>query len=130
MSDHDNYRLQLLFLTLLREMNEKLDLVLRDNAKLKRIGEEIMSTGVTAAQALSDIQAGVANETTVEQSAITLLTQLTNQITQANGVSPAAVEAVVAQIQSNIANLANAVTLNTPVSTAPAQVGVVTPTQS
>lgn len=125
-----DYRLQLLFLSLLREMNEKLDLVLKENAKLKRIGEEIMSTGVTAAQALSDIQAQVAAQTTVEQSAITLIQALSDQLTAAAGVSPAAVEAVVAQFQAQAQALAAAVTANTPSSTAPPQVGTSTPTQA
>lgn len=119
--------LHLLHLTLLRDIDRKLDMVLASNAKLEKIGAKIMSTGVTAQQALSDLQAKVAAETTVQQSAITLLQQLASQVSAANGVSPAAVEAVVAQIQSNIDNLAGAVTANTPVSTAPPQVGVSTP---
>lgn len=86
-----------------------------------------MSTGVTAAQALSDLQAQVAAETTVEQSAITLINGLSAQLTAAQGVSPSAVEAVIAQFQASAANLAQAVTLNTPSSTAPAQVGTSTP---
>lgn len=68
----------------------------------------------TASQALTDLQNQVAAEQTVEQSAITLITNLAGQVAAANGVSPAAVEAVVAQIQSNAAALAAAVAANTP----------------
>ena len=73
-----------------------------------------MGSSVTAAQALSDLQAQVTAQTTVEQSAITLIQSLAAQITAANGVSPAAVEAVVAQFQSSASALAAAVTANTP----------------
>ena len=68
----------------------------------------------TASQALTDLQNQVAAEQTVEQSAITLITNLAGQVAAANGVSPAAVEAVVAQIQNNAAALAAAVAANTP----------------
>lgn len=75
--------------------------------------EKLMSTGTTAAQALSDLQAQVTAQTTVEASAITLIQSLAAQITAANGVSPAAVEAVVAQFQTSATALAAAVTANT-----------------
>ena len=68
----------------------------------------------TAAQALSDLQAQVAAQTTVEQSAITLIQQLAAAVTAANGVSPAAVEAVIAQFKTSATALASAVTANTP----------------
>ena len=74
----------------------------------------------TSAQALSDLQAQVAAQTTVEQSAVTLIQSLAAQITAANGVSPAAVEAVVAQFQTSAAALAAAVTANTPAAPATA----------
>lgn len=68
----------------------------------------------SASQALTDIQTATASELTVEQSAITLIQQLAAKVTAANGVSPDAVEAVVAQINANAAALAAAVTANTP----------------
>lgn len=73
----------------------------------------------SASQALTDIQTATASELTVEQSAITLIQQLAAQVTAANGVSPDAVEAVVAQINANAAALAAAVTANTPAAPAP-----------
>lgn len=69
----------------------------------------------TSAQALSDLQNQVAAELTVEQSAVTLLQQLAAAVSAANGVSPDAVEAVVAQIKAHADALAAAVTANTPV---------------
>lgn len=112
----------------LDRIEQKLDLALQKLTNIQIIGAKLMSAGVTAAQALSDLQAQVAAETTVEQSAITLINGLAAQLAAAQGVSPSAVEAVIAQFQASAANLANAVTLNTPVSTAPAQVGTSVPT--
>ena len=82
-----------------------------------------------AATALSDIQAGVAANTSAEQSAATLLGQLAAAIQTANGVSPDAVEALAQQLQAQAATLAAAVTANTPTPPqAPAQAPAPTPT--
>jgi hypothetical protein len=66
------------------------------------------------ASAIDDLTAAVAAESTAIDSAITLLNQLTTLVTNANAVSPAAVEAVVTDIQAKTAALAAAVTQNTP----------------
>ena len=67
-------------------------------------------------QDVLDLQAAVAQETTVEQSAITLLSSLSAQLTAALASSnpTAAVEAVVATMNANQAALAAAITANTP----------------
>lgn len=71
-------------------------------------------------QTLADLQAAVAADTTVEQSAVTLLTGLSVQIaalktTQTDPATGAAIDALVTQVKSNSSNLADAVTTNTPV---------------
>ena len=66
------------------------------------------------ASAIDDLTAAVAAESTAIDSAITLLNQLTTLVTNANAVSPAAVEAVVADITAKTSALAAAVTANTP----------------
>ena len=64
--------------------------------------------------ALDDLTAAVANSTTVEQSAITLLNELAALITAAAG-DPAALAALAATITSNADALATAVATNAPV---------------
>lgn len=71
---------------------------------------------------ISALTAAVATETTVDQSAVTLLTQLTAQIQtliaqSGNTVDPAALQAIVNTINANATNLASAVTTNTPAAT-------------
>jgi hypothetical protein len=69
--------------------------------------------------AISDLQAAVANDQTVEQSAITLIQGLAaqlNTISQelaASGADTTALETVVGQLNSNASALAQAVTANT-----------------
>ena len=74
---------------------------------------------------LTALQTAVANEGTVEASAITLLQGLSAQLQQliansGNTVDPAAVQAIVDSINANAATLAAAVTANTPAAPAPA----------
>lgn len=62
---------------------------------------------------LSAIQAAVTNETTVEASAITLLQNLSAQLTSLKN-DPAAIQALADSINANATSLAAAVTANTP----------------
>ena len=73
---------------------------------------------------ISKLQAAVANETTVEQSAITLLTTLSAEIqtlinASGNTVDPAALQAIVDSMNTSQAALAAAVTANTPAAPTP-----------
>lgn len=95
-------------------------------SRIERLCEQILaevqkvsSAQVTAAQAIADLTTAVTTETTVDQSVQTLITNLAAQITAANGVSPAAVEALVATMKTNATALAAAVTQNTPAPAAP-----------
>ena len=63
--------------------------------------------------ALTDLQAAVAAETTVNNSVEALVLQLAQQVKDA-GTDPVALEAVVATMQSNAASLGAFVTANTP----------------
>lgn len=71
---------------------------------------------------IDDLKAAVANETTVEQSAITLLGSLSAQLQAAlNGGNPTAdVQAVIDTMNANQTALAAAVTANTPAAAPPA----------
>lgn len=75
-----------------------------------------MSTQPTQPQDIIDLQNAVAAETTVEQSAITLIQSLASQLTAAlaSGNPTAAVEAVVTTMTANQTALAAAVAANTP----------------
>jgi hypothetical protein len=64
---------------------------------------------------VADIQAAVAAEKTVEDSAVTLLQQLTTLLKDAVAANdPVALQAVVDSLTANSAALASAVTANTP----------------
>ena len=65
-------------------------------------------------QVLQDLTAEVARQTTVDDSASTLITQLVAKIAAANAISPDAVQAVLDQIKANNDALTAAVTANTP----------------
>ena len=81
---------------------------------------DIMSqTTTNSAQALTDLQNSVANLTTVDQSAVTLLGQLSTLISQAgqaqaSGVDPNAVETLAQSVAAQASSLGAAVTANTP----------------
>jgi hypothetical protein len=71
---------------------------------------------------ITALTAAVANETTVDASVETLLTQLTSSIStliaqSGNSVDPVALQALVTTMQNNAANLGNAVATNTPAAT-------------
>jgi hypothetical protein len=67
---------------------------------------------------IDDLKAAVANDTTVEQSAITLLQGLSTQLSAAlaGANSSADVQAVIDSINANASTLAAAVAANTPAS--------------
>lgn len=69
---------------------------------------------------ISDVNAAVAAETTVEQSVIALLNGISQQLkdAQASG-DPAALDQVVANINANTKALSDAVAANTPAAPAP-----------
>lgn len=92
----------------LKEINNRLDLVL--NLLIHILNKEnlIMAT-------IQDISAAVAAESTVDDSIITLLNQIVQQLKDAQASNdPAAMDAVVASIQANTKKLSDAVTANTP----------------
>lgn len=68
---------------------------------------------ISMAASIDDVVTAVQNETTVEQSVITLLNQLSAQV-KAAGTDPVKLQAVLDQISTNSAALSAAVTANTP----------------
>jgi hypothetical protein len=83
---------------------------------LQEILTQLQAINQTEASVLLDLtalQAAVTAEDTVEQSAITLLTQISAEL-QANAGNPAAIQAIVDQINTNASTLAAAVAANTP----------------
>lgn len=92
----------------LKRIEAKLDLLLKNQG--------VVMFDLTA------LQTAVTNDTTVDGSVETLLTQLTAQIStlianSGNTVDPVALQAIVTQINANAATLSAAVVANTPVST-------------
>jgi hypothetical protein len=84
-------------------------------AKLLPLFQVVQQEETQIMATIADIQAAVANETTVEQGVITLLGQLSQELQAAIAANdPAAMQAVVDQINANSANLAAAVQANTP----------------
>lgn len=86
---------------------QKLDFIIK---LLKKETEIIMSN----ADQLAKLQADVTAETTVNQSAITLLQGLKAQL-DAAGTDPTALAALSASLEANTQALSDAVTANTPV---------------
>lgn len=70
----------------------------------------------TMAKTVADIQNEVTAQTTVINSAVTLLSGLSAALTAAQG-DPAAIQTVIDDIDANTASLAAAVTANTPAAT-------------
>lgn len=77
--------------------------------------QEIQTMSSTTTNSLANLQAAVANETTVNQSVLTLLTTLAAELAAASptGDNPA-IDAVVSTMQANAAALSQAVQANTP----------------
>ena len=94
-------------------LNDKLDAVLELLATLTLQGEELMSD-------FTALTAQVASETSVEQSVLTLLKGLQAQVA-ALQPTQAAIDALAAQIGSNITAMTAAVPANTPVTPAAAK---------
>lgn len=71
---------------------------------------------------LDDVVAAIADEKTVEQSAIVLMNALTEQLASlkdSGGATADQLDTLIAQINDNKTDLANAVKANTPQATAP-----------
>jgi len=88
--------------------------------RFNQLQQEIRTMSATTTNSLASLQAAVANETTVDQSIIALVTNMAAQIQAASpsGDNPA-IDALVTQIQSNAASLSALVTQNTPAPAAP-----------
>ena len=95
-----------------KRIEDKLDAILNNQFNILK-GIERMALDI------SKLQAAVAAETTVEQSAVTLIGTLAGEIqtlinASGNTVDPAALQALVDQMTASQASLAAAVTANTP----------------
>jgi hypothetical protein len=77
--------------------------------------ERLIEMSTSTTNSLANLQAAVANETTVDQSVLTLLTTLAQELAAASptGDNPA-IDAVVATMTANAASLSAAVAANTP----------------
>ena len=96
----------------------RLDAMLALLAELTTEGRKIMAT-------LSDISLAIQRQTTVEQSVVALLRQLSTQLHDAiEAEDPAAVQAVVDMIDSNTKTLSDAVFANTPLAIGTAGPGI------
>ena len=93
----------------LLEVNRKLDLIINF---LTNMEKHIMAD-------LTTLTTAVTNQTSVNQSAITLLNGLSAALTVA-GTDPVALATLATQINSNASALSAAITANTPVTTAQA----------
>lgn len=83
----------------------------------------LLTEGTSLMLNLSELQAEVANNTSVETSVVSLIHGLADQIAQA-GTDQAAVDALVGTLKANDAALANAVAANVTPAPAPAPVPV------
>jgi len=93
-----------------RGIHAKLDTLLEND---KLIITLLISNSKKEMALLDQLTADVANETTVDASVETLLTNLSAQITAA-GTDPVALKALTDQMEANAAALSAAITANTP----------------
>jgi hypothetical protein len=92
----------------------QLDRIEAELVRLRRLVEAYISGGIVAIMSdLSALQAQVAANVSVEQSAITLIQGLAAQLA-ANANDPAAISAMATSLQTSAASLAAAITANTP----------------
>lgn len=94
----------------------------RLNAKLDSIIERLDKMASNTQALFAQLQTAVANETSVDQSVITLVQGQAAQIqtlinNSENTVDPVALQAIVTTMTNNAAGLAAAVVANTPVAT-------------
>jgi hypothetical protein len=102
---------------ILLRLEKHLEEAIHAIARIERVVERLHREGHKIMATLADIQAAVAAEKTVEDSVITLLGQISQQLKDAIAANdPAAMQAVVDQIDANAKALSDAVTANTPAS--------------
>lgn len=96
-----------------REILRKLDIVIQNQSLILQNQSLTIKKILDMNPTLQALQAEVANNTSVENSAILLIQGLAAQIAAA-GTDPAALAAIVTSLQTNDAALAAAVAANTP----------------
>jgi hypothetical protein len=102
---------------MLLRLEKHVEDVIHAIARIERVVNQLHTEGHEIMATLADIQAAVAAEKTVEDSVITLLGQISQQLKDAIAANdPAAMQAVVDQIDANAKSLSDAVTANTPAS--------------
>jgi tRNA A37 threonylcarbamoyladenosine dehydratase len=97
------------------ELHEKLDAILRRLAQLKEL---LTKEGTFIMSAIDDLTTQVAANTTVEQSAITLIQGLADAL-KAAGTDPVKLAALATQLKTSQTALAAAITANTPAAPPP-----------
>jgi len=107
---------QITISTTVPELDALLDeIATRLAAKLQPGFTELSQQGTQIMATIQEVQAAVARESTVEDSVVALLTQISQQLKDAIAANdPVAMQAVVDQIDQNSQRLADAVTANTP----------------
>ena len=101
------------------QLNQKLDRLLTGNAQILSSLQLLTAQGKIIMADLTTLTADVTTETTVMESAETLITGLAAQITAA-GTDPVALKALTTTMETNASTLAAAVAANTPTSASPA----------
>lgn len=102
------------------EINGRLDYLCQHIYALERRSITIEQQGNTIMATLQDIQAAVAAEKTVEDSVLVLLSNIEQQLKDAIASNdPAAMQAVVDQINAQKQTMADAVAAGTPAAPAP-----------
>ena len=100
------------------QLNAKLDRLLTGNAQILSSLQLLTAQGKIIMADLTTLTADVTTETTVMESAETLITGLAAQITAA-GTDPVALKALTTTMETNASTLAAAVAANTPAPASP-----------
>lgn len=106
----------------LDDTNRRLDRLVhafeQSSRQLDRLSRQLTQMEMFMANEMEDLLAAVENDTTVDQSAITLIEQIVAMLTAA-GTDRAKIAEVTAKLRANQAKLAAAVVANTPAAEPP-----------
>jgi chromosome segregation ATPase len=102
-----------------QERRRALTAMQQDLAYIRRTVDDLVDQQEATRMDLSKLQAAVAQETAIDQSAVVLIQQIADALKATNG-DQAAVDALADQLSASASTLAGAVTANTPAAPAAA----------
>lgn len=101
-----------------QERRRALTAISQDLAYIRRLVDYVVDQQEATRMDLTKLQAAVAQETAIDQSAVVLIQQIADAL-KASSSDQAAVDALADQLSASASTLASAITANTPAAPAP-----------